>query len=309
MSLSRPTCLRAALVLSLTSVTIAAAASAQTQPGYSPIVDFNGDGYADIAEHHTASGNFYVRLNLQNGTFQAPGTFWGSGTTSAPSPTWQVLVGEFSGSNTFADYLDIHRPSGQVWVHDGNGAGWFNPSGVFLGTISTDPNVEFLVAPRGPGFFPRTALLFEHNRATGSLYARYGGTMAGIAFSNYTTQTGSDWRVAFCDFNGDSKSDLVEYHIPSAQVWVHLSGDPAGIWFDPNFAIHWTAFANASFTTVFGDYNNDNKCDYGDVNRSTGEIWVHLNNGNGTFNGANYAYGIYTPNVGFSIMGLPVSLP
>lgn len=308
MAFSRQTCVRAALVLAVSSVTVAGSASAQTSPGYSPVIDFNGDGYADIAEHHTASGNFYVRLNNQNGTFQAPGGFWGAGTTSAPSPTWQVLVGEFGGTGGFADYLDIHRPSGQVWVHAGNGAGGFDPTGVFLGSISTDPNVEFLVAPRGPSLSPTTALLFEHNRVTGSLYARH-GSMAGIGTSTYVTQTGSDWRVALCDMDGNSKADLIEYHIPSAQFWVHLAGDPAGYLFAPNSAIQWTAFAHPSFTTVFGDYNHDNKCDYADVNRTTGEFWVHLNNANGTFNAANYAFGLYTPNVGFSIMGMPVGLP
>jgi hypothetical protein len=304
MSFSRQTCLRVALVLSVGSVGLAGSAGAQTALGYGPVVDFNADGYADIADHHTASGNFYVRLNNQNGTFQAPGVNWTSGTTSAPSGTWTIVLGNFNTISFYVDYLEIHRPSGQVWLHTGTATG-FSPTGTLEPvTVSTSPNVEFLVKTRGPA----PPFLFEHNRVTGSLLAR-DPNMFPLATSNFTTQTGSDWRVIMCDMDNNFSADVIEYHIPSAQFWVHLTSDSSGYNFNPTAAFMWTAFSHPSFTTVFGDYNNDGLCDYADVNRTTGDFWVHLNNGNGTFNAANYAQGLYTANAGFSIMGMPVSLP
>jgi hypothetical protein len=307
MSFSNQACLRAALVLTISSSVLAGSATAQSALGYSPVVDFNADGYADIAEHHTASGVYYVRLNNGNGTFQPQGTWWITGSTAAPSPTWQVLTADFDNSPyawRYADYYDIHTPSGQGWSHWGSASG-FNPTGGQSGySLPTGPFLEYLAAPGAN----RTALIFVHDRLTGTLFAR-GHLLQPIGQSNHTTQTGSDWRIAFCDMDGNGLSDLIDIYIPTAQFWVHPATDPSGINFTALHTFSATAFSSPSFTTVFGDYNADNLCDYADVNRATGQFWVHLNNGNGTFNPNNYATGFYTPNAGFSIMGLPVSIP
>jgi hypothetical protein len=306
MSFSNQTCLRAALVLTIISGMFAGTATAQSALGYSPAVDFNSDGFPDLAEHHTASGVYYVRLNNGNGTFQPQGTWWSTGTTSAPSPTWTVLIGEFhftSPGTSYGDYLDIHRPSGQVWVHPGTAWGP-STTGIQLGNVSTDPNVEFLVAP----VLPHGTMLFEHNRVTGSLFARL-SNMFPLGTANIVTQTGSDWRTAFCDMNSDLRPDLIQIQVSTAQFWVHLATDTTGLNYTGLHVFSAFGFANPSFTTIFGDYNRDGYCDYADVNRSSGQFWVHLNNGNGTFNPANYATGFYTPNAGFSIMGNPISLP
>lgn len=306
MSVSRKTCLRAVLVLAMSSSALGSA-WAQTALGYSAVVDVNGDGYADIAEHHTASGNFYVRLNNGNGTFQAPGFNWTSGTTSSPYPTWQVLLRQRTGSG-FTDYIEIHRPSGQVWQHAGTGSG-FSTTGTLLGTLTTNPDYEFLVAQQRYPWSGFPSLIFSHNRYTGALYAHSASMTINWGLSSSTTQTGTDWRIAFCDMNADGRSDLIEYHLPSAQFSVRLANDSVGMQFNAVASIFGVAFNHFLFTAVFGDYNADGRCDYADVNKSTGEFWVHLNNGNGTFNPANYAYGTYTPNAGFSIMGLPVTFP
>jgi hypothetical protein len=309
MSFSNQVCLRAALVLTISSSVLAGSATAQSALGYSPVVDFNADGYADIAEHHTATGTYYVRLNLGNGTFQPQGTWWITGTTAAPSPTWQVLVADFNNSPytfKFADYKDIHIPSGQSWTHEGNSWG-FNPAGVQAPfNVSTGGfAVQFLAAPRAG----QTALVWEWDRAAGNLFARDGTNMQFLGSSNYHPPTSSDWRIAFCDMDGNGTSDLIDIHIPTAQFWVHPATDPSGINFTGLHTFSWFGFSSPTYTTVFGDYNADNLCDFADVNRNSGQFFVHLNNGNGTFNASNYATGFYTPNTGFSIMGLPVSFP
>ncbi len=118
-------------------------ARAQSQPGFSPMVDFNGDARADIADHHLPSGQFSVRLNLGGGTFAAPGVNWGSGTTSAPSGTWQVLTADFNGDG-LADYMDVHPASGQFWYHVNLGGGTFSSSFAHGTGLQIGPDWEVL---------------------------------------------------------------------------------------------------------------------------------------------------------------------
>jgi hypothetical protein len=278
-------------------------AQAQSQPGIGPAIDFNGDGLADIADHHLPSGNFWVRLNLGSCTFQAPGPFWASGTTSTPYGTWVYLTGNFNG-DAWGDYMDVHPASGQFWYHTGNGAGGFNVSSVMGNGLQTAATSEY--------FSARAYLtdnyweFIEHDRASGSLkvwYNFFGTMLNAFGPSSWSSTVGTDWRVLVGDFTGDGLADVADQHIPSGQFWIHRNlgngNFDATVWAGP-------IPANPAFTTLVGDYNGDGLADYADLNKATGQFYIHLNLGGGSFNPITCGSGLYTASAGWAVMGTPV---
>ena len=113
-------------------------------PGWRIFIgDFNGDGYADYADHHMESGYFWVHPNLRNGTFTAFGDNWAIGRTmpNLQNGEWTVLIGDFTGDG-YADFADFHRPSGTFWVHENYRNGAFSPFGVNWGWGQAMPETE-----------------------------------------------------------------------------------------------------------------------------------------------------------------------
>jgi len=279
-------------------------------PGYSALQDFNGDNRADIGDYHRASGQFWIRLNNGNGTFASPGSNWGSG-TAGWSPDWQVLIGDFTCDGR-ADYADLHTASGNFWIHQNLGNGTFSGSNWASGTATVGSGWEVLA---GDGTGDCYDDLIEHNRLTGELRIRVNGGYPGNPFSfvtasaSFLTQVGADWRVLVADFTGDGWVDVADYHIPSAQLWIHHNMGAyqfsAGVW---GYA---AAYSHPVFTTIVGDFTGDNWVDYADVNRQTGEFWVHENLHNGSFAGTNvnWGQGLFSNSPGFAIFGVPVTIP
>jgi hypothetical protein len=52
--------------------------------------DFDGDGFADYADHDLTSGWFYIHRNNQNGTFYGPTQTWGAGQAAIGS-AWEIF--------------------------------------------------------------------------------------------------------------------------------------------------------------------------------------------------------------------------
>jgi hypothetical protein len=75
--------------------------------------DFNGDKFADYAEHQESTGAFNVYVNAKNGTFSR--SIFAQGKTAIGSQ-WEVLVGDFN-NDGYADFADHALDSGQFWVH------------------------------------------------------------------------------------------------------------------------------------------------------------------------------------------------
>lgn len=288
-----------------------------TRPGYPSLVDFTGDHRADLGEWHRPSGQFWVRATSLN-AIQAPGQFWAHASTVTPTAGWEVLTADFNGDG-FADYLDRHVPSGKIWIHLGNGAGGFSPNVWVTSATRTGVDVEVFPGDVNGDHF---ADLIEHDRATGELHVRLNTGIAdpvpnadvinqnnfllAPSHATFHTATGSDWRTVVGDFTGDGFVDVVDYHAPSAQLWVHANVG-GGQW--SASASPTAAFSNPAFTTLFGDFTGDGYADYADANLSTGDMWVHENLHNGTFSAANWAYTVLTHSSGFCVMGLPVCWP
>jgi hypothetical protein len=287
------------------------AAAQDPVPGWSAIADFTGDGRADIADHWSANGSFWIRRNYGNGTFEAPGTFWGSGVTSAPlgDNAWTILTGDFTGDG-WADYADYHQPSGQVWIHENLHNGSF---GATWGYGALLAGRRLLAGDLdGDG---RTDLFDMYD----TYYKYYPNQGAGTTFNTVTGvwmyQLGGGFlhagnRAALADFNGDNCDDLVYSSVTSGWFQVYhnnCTSVPAQRGFSLGISNGGLGTNHPAIKQVFGDFNADGLADYADVNLDTGEIWWHANLGVGMgFNQVHGAYGTYSSTPGFSILGFGI---
>ncbi len=101
---------------------------------------------------------------------------------------------------------------------------------------------------------------------------------------NYATptETTTDDRIWFGDFNNDSKTDMVVRHWFQNTMTLYLNSG------DGTFNTASTITSNQSLNTiVLADFNNDNNLDIAatnaDYNGATDLVSVHLGNGDGTF--------------------------
>jgi hypothetical protein len=253
--------------------------------------DFDGDGFADFADHHLASGNFWVHRNQHDGTFGAGSA--GFGVTAGGEP-WRVLVADFTGDG-YADYADLHTPSGQIWVHENLRNGTYS-TGVWAFATTTAGSTTEVV----PGDFDGDgrADLLEHDVWTGALRVRRNGgpgvnQMPLMPAATFASATGSEWRLVVGDFTGDGRTDVADLHIPSAQLWIH-QGIGA-----PSYDFHRSDWGYAAGTAgplwkvIAGDFNADGRADLGDLHLPSGKFWIHANLGGGLFaapGGADIAY-------------------
>lgn len=277
--------------------------------GFGPILDFTGDGFADIADHHVESGQVWIRAGFGNGSFDPPGDHdWGSDVTAAGGAIWHTVTGDFTGDG-FADYADRVRSNGQFFVHENRRTGgsdaFDNRDWTF---IVTTPDGDWeVLAGRMDG--DRFADIIEHNRRDGRLFIRLNGGFAGNGFSHavfpgFRTTFGDQWRMHIADFDGDHLDDVADYHIPSGQFWIHrnLYRTLGRVEFDSvgQFRI----CPSAARTCMFGDYSGDWIADLADLDVSTGFFqvwrWIPI-----TFFPWG-AGGRYSP--GFNVMGLPIHI-
>jgi hypothetical protein len=83
------------------------------------VADFNGDNYADIADVHVPSFQFWVHPNV--GGWQLSLGFW-SPVTTFVWPNFTAVFGDFD-ADGLADYADVNRVTGEIWTHKNLGAG------------------------------------------------------------------------------------------------------------------------------------------------------------------------------------------
>jgi hypothetical protein len=301
-------------VVALLVAAPAPAAAQQPLTGYSAIADFTGDGRADIADHWGANGSFWIRRNYGNGTFEAPGTFWGSGTASAPlsvngTNDWTIFTGDFTGDG-WADYADYHQPSGQIWIHenlhDGTFGGTWGYADLSAGHFLMAGDID------GDG---RTDLFDYYD----DIYRYFPNLGAGTTFTQASVvmwfqSTGhltNTSRVSLADFNGDNCDDIIFSNV-GTNGWFDVYKNncinlPGQRGFSTTVSWSGQGVGHPVIEQVFGDFNADGLADYADVNKDTGEIWWHANLGPGSgFNPAHTAYGLYSSAAGFSILGFPV---
>jgi hypothetical protein len=269
------------------------------------IGDFNGDGYADFANHDTSTGVFSIHLNNGVGGFSA--TPWSAGGTTAVGADWDVLVADFT-CDGLAEFADVHVPSGQVWVHRSVGGGMETWAWGFA-DMADGADWEIMAADIDGD---NCADLVERQLSTGLLFYTRNTTSGGAPFVNHAarkllarTKNGPDWRIMLGDFTGDGKADYADQYVPSGQFWIHRNigaGDPAraddDFWMDNVPRGGGQTSAGGSWRTVVGDFSGDGYAEYADLWTDSGGFWLHYYNPiNGTFvpSGASSGFGQADP--------------
>jgi hypothetical protein len=102
------------------------------------------------------------------------------------------------------------------------------------------------------------------------------------------------------DFNGDNRDDLTSHHRPTGPFSIRANNGAGGFAPDGVFtATGSTPPSGWGYETLIGDFDGDNWTDYADRHIASGQVWVHRNLHNGTFDGNTWAFG-YTmtgPNI------------
>jgi hypothetical protein len=275
--------------------------------------DYNGDRYSDIADYYAATNHYWIRLNNGNTTFMAPGTQWFDGSTIPNGAGWQILIGDFSGDG-LVDYADLHLASGSVFTHNNLGNGAFSGPGADWnhGVVTACGTCDTLVGDLNSD---RRADIIVHNRSTGELHLwnNNGPGVNMYSFAGTTAfhmQIGGDWQGLVGDFNGDGKADIADYHVPSAQIWIHEN--VGGTQFNGTSWAPVQGIVGNDYRLIVGDFTGDGYADFTSVNRYSGAFVVRENLRDTRFAPSSGGWttpwsGQYTQWLGFSILGMPVT--
>ncbi len=249
--------------------------------------DLNGDGNIDLVAP-AAGNNVTVYLGTGSGTFLAPSTVDTGATTVVGLGFVGILPADLNSDNT-ADLLlfGVDQNSGLGFVSSliNKDDGSFQTPVISdaaemaftgaLGDFNNDTKQD--VAVLGSSSNGQIAVLLGNGDGTFMPPATYNT-------SQQNTAIGVD------DFNGDGKEDLIVAGYPagspagSAGSLDLLLGNGDGTF---GFATNVATIPNQPIALVVQDFNGDGNADVAvaavNPNGTTGDIWIYLGNGNGTF--------------------------
>jgi hypothetical protein len=266
------------------------------------LASFDGDTYADFADHNFMNGGVIVHQNLRTGGSSAFNTVdWGTGTIAAGFTT-EGLVGDFDGDG-WADVADHNLSTGAITVHRNLHNGTFGAAGPSMGVTATGTSYETLIADfTGDGY----ADFADHNLTSGGFYIHENlrnGTFAGwgVNWGSGTSAVGPNLETLVGDFNGDHYADYADHNTATGQLWVHLA-IPATHSFSTATAQSATTGYGPAWEVMIGDFTGDGWADYADRwlsaysnDPSHSAFYVHENLRNGSFAPSGTNWGIGKP--------------
>ncbi|HXG64578.1 MAG TPA: M12 family metallo-peptidase, partial [Blastocatellia bacterium] len=254
--------------------------------------DFNGDGIADVLKidaSNNCTGGLWV--GISDGTKY---TFSQWATWCTPTSI-KVLTGDFNGDG-YTDVMKFDQSTnctGGLWVGLSNGVNAFNTSR--WATWCTSPDIKVLAGDfNGDG--KDDVMKFDVPSSGISQLGLWVGISNGTSFtaSRWATwDTYRDMKVLAGDFNGDGKTDVMKFDVPSSGIsqlglWVGLS---TGSSFNGTRWATWDTYRDMK--VLAGDFNGDGKDDVMKFDVPSSGIsqlglWVGLSNGS-SFAGSRWA--------------------
>ncbi len=248
-----------------------------TGPGTSPYSvatgDFNQDTHVDLVVTYFDANQFCILLGFGNGTFQVQ-TPYPTGKFSKP---YFVTVADFNKDNCL-DVAIANTFTHEVLILFGYGNGTFPLEGRSLTGPATFPKSIAI------GDFDNNSrfdIVVAHNGNGGILiYFGYDDTSFQTQMTSSTGQSPAPSSIAFGDFNGDNRPDMVITNSGANHIEI-LFGFGNGT-FTNQTAYTTGTNSGPHFVTVC-DINNDTRQDIIVINTDSNNVGVFLGIGNGTF--------------------------
>lgn len=233
--------------------------------------DFNNDTYPDLVigsfNIPTAWSDFYVCLNLGNGSFGNPYPI-----TSGSSNPYTLDVGDINKDGKM-DVVTANYSGATISIISGKGDGTFNlaqrikskdtPQAIIMRDFNNDGNPDLLVTSSGTNEIG----LFKGNGSSNSF----------SKIEWYATGSGPT-DVDAGDFNGDGILDIAIISGSSGNIYVHKGKG------NDSFYTHSTLSLGSPGRGIeVKDFDNDGKIDIAACNEGSNYISIFKGNGNNTF--------------------------
>jgi len=252
---------------SFATFSVAASFASGTNPHFTAVGDFNGDGNVDLAVAIAGSTTISILLGDGAGSFGSATNF-----TVGTAPE-AVAVGDFNGDGKL-DLAVANSGGGNVSILLGNGAGSFGaatnfnagtgPGSVAVGDFNGDGRLDLAVANSGGG---NVSILLGNGAGS------FG------AATSFAAGTGPS-SVAVGDINGDGKLDLAVANSGGGNVSILIGNGAGSFGAATNFTVGTTPRSVA-----IGDFNGNGKPDLAVANAG-GNVSVLLGDGAGSFGSA-----------------------